>query len=74
MQQIESEEVVATPSMAVGDPPRTVCVLIQYVDKQQEHLFHEDFPVGFDLDGKFRARVGVALSDALAAEHQHEEA
>jgi hypothetical protein len=71
MQGIETEEKIAIPTMQVSAPPRQVCVTISFQPTEGEHwtrdneFFHEDFPQGFDLDGKFRARVGVALSEAL---------
>lgn len=72
MESIDSAEVVATPTMQAPEPPRRVCVMIRLsagdgknFDLTSERIFHEDFPVGFDLDGKFRARVGEALSVVL---------
>lgn len=68
MEAIESKEVVGTPTATQGPPPRQVCVMIQYIGtggSKVDAIFHEDLPEGFDHDGKFRARVGAALSAAL---------
>jgi hypothetical protein len=68
MKGIDSDEKVAIPEMLAPEPPKKVCVMIRRlsgIGVQGERVFHEDFPVGFDLDGKFRARVGAALSEVV---------
>lgn len=80
MESIDSDEKVAIPTMAQPQAPQKVCVMIRVVNDrgvEGKRMFHEDFPVGFDLDGKFRARVGAALSEVvgpvdpqLGAEHE----
>lgn len=76
-ESIPSQEKFGTPSMDAGKPPDRICVIIQKIAPMPDppiepstalgrnEIFHEDMPVGFDHDGAFRARVGVALSEAL---------
>lgn len=67
MKAIDSEEVVSPPTLTPSNPPKKICVMIRVLSGgvQGDRVFHEDFPVGFDLDGKFRARVGAALSEVV---------
>ena len=67
MQQIDSEETVAPPTMLQGPPPRELCITIREVGKGADNkLFHEDILVhNKDRDGKFRAHIGEALSKIL---------